>query len=116
MTLETAPVLPLELAAEIRSVCTGEVVWRVCTPDGKRILMSMDGRRRAHPEEAMREWFWNFAERYPNQIEDHGYEVQSARVFSKVETLALRAAEILERLAPGSTSDAGPMVSLPAAP
>lgn len=93
---------PKELAARLRKLATGRVVWRVADPVTGSYCMELDRQYEAE------EWMIDNKSRFPNGI--HANKVVTrVHVFDELERAALEAADALdpEGAAPGRETSGG---------
>lgn len=88
---------PTEIIEAIRRECTGSVVWRVADPDGAYCI-EFDRHSSVNPERDCRDWFADQQRRFPEWVEENGYQVVEARWLSTPEQLACHAADEIARL------------------
>ena len=83
------------IAAAIREYATGTVEWRVQHPVEKSYCISFNHRDSLNPERKAREWLAEHKAQHPGS-QFAGYEVAEVRWFSRLESAALEAADLLD--------------------
>ncbi len=83
------------IAAAIREYATGTVEWRVQHPVEKSYCISFNHRDSLNPEREAREWLAEHKAQHPGS-QFAGYEVAEVRWFSRLESAALEAADLLD--------------------